>query len=252
LNDEEHDAIASLLGAYALDAVDDDERRLVDEHLDGCDRCRSEVAAHLEVAAALAGTGSAPVGLWDQIVTSIEAGDPPAAVPVPGVGAAAGAAGAVSLAEHRARRRTPRGFAFVAAAAAAVLLVLVVGAGVTIARQDDEIDDIEAALAEAQQDDRMQVAELVTEDGEAAVGAFVSGDRGYLLASDLESLDAGWTYQLWGIRDGQMRSLGLLGDDPSLETFEVQEGVTTLAITREQVPGVEQPTTDPIVAGDLI
>jgi anti-sigma factor RsiW len=243
LNEEQHDAIASLLGAYALDAVDDDERRLVEEHLEGCERCRAEVSDHLEVAAVLAGGGAAPVGLWDQIVSSIEDDAPPTAVPLAG--------GTISLAEHRERRR-PQPFAFVAAAAAAVLLVLVVGAGVTISRQDDEIDEIEAALVEARQDDRLQVAELVTADGEAAAGAFVSGDHGYLLARDLETLEAGWTYQLWGIRDGQARSLGLLGESPSLETFEVQEGVTTLAITQEQVPGADQPTSDPVVAGDLI
>ena len=40
-----HQEIEELLGAYALDAVDDDERDLVEAHLAGCPRCRAEVAA---------------------------------------------------------------------------------------------------------------------------------------------------------------------------------------------------------------
>ena len=61
-----HDELISLLGAYALDAVDDDERRAIDEHLEICAACRAEVAQHLEVAAALGTTAvsAAPDDLW--------------------------------------------------------------------------------------------------------------------------------------------------------------------------------------------
>ena len=49
-----HDPIEELLGANALNAVDDDERAAVDAHLATCPRCRAEVDAHREVASHLA------------------------------------------------------------------------------------------------------------------------------------------------------------------------------------------------------
>ena len=52
-----HDEIQDLLGAYALDAVDDDVRALVEEHIADCARCRAEVQEHREVATLLAHIG---------------------------------------------------------------------------------------------------------------------------------------------------------------------------------------------------
>ncbi|MEA3055576.1 MAG: hypothetical protein QOD30_1008, partial [Actinomycetota bacterium] len=49
-----HDEIQELLGAYALDAVDPDERSDVEDHLRDCARCRAEVAEHRDTAAFLA------------------------------------------------------------------------------------------------------------------------------------------------------------------------------------------------------
>ena len=47
--------IHSLVGAYALDAVDDLERAVFDGHLRGCEPCRDEVAGLREATARLAG-----------------------------------------------------------------------------------------------------------------------------------------------------------------------------------------------------
>src|SRR5487761_2676915 len=67
----EHE-IEELLGAFALDAVDDSEREEVEAHLLVCPRCRAEVAAHREVAALLANGGSvAPEQLWSKIAGEI-------------------------------------------------------------------------------------------------------------------------------------------------------------------------------------
>ncbi|MPY95836.1 MAG: hypothetical protein GEV08_23115, partial [Acidimicrobiia bacterium] len=69
--------IIDLLGAFALDAVDDDERAIVEEHLAVCARCRAEVAEHREVASLLAhGGGPAPEGLWPRIADSLAAPPP--------------------------------------------------------------------------------------------------------------------------------------------------------------------------------
>jgi anti-sigma factor RsiW len=71
--------IEELIGAYALDAVDDDEREVVEQHLAVCARCRAELAEHREVAALLAYDGKpAPSDVWDRIVSSLE--EPPPAL----------------------------------------------------------------------------------------------------------------------------------------------------------------------------
>ena len=62
-----------LLGAYALDAVDDDERRAVEEYLATNPRARAEVEQHREVATMLAFSGTAaPDGLWDRIAGALD------------------------------------------------------------------------------------------------------------------------------------------------------------------------------------
>src|SRR5437899_2768096 len=69
----EHVDIEEMLGAYALDAVDGDEREMVERHLADCPRCREEVAEHREVAAQMAYIGApAPDGLWDRIIANLE------------------------------------------------------------------------------------------------------------------------------------------------------------------------------------
>ncbi len=50
--------IEALLGAYALDAVTDDERREIEAYLATDPRAREEVAQHREVAAAQVGSAT--------------------------------------------------------------------------------------------------------------------------------------------------------------------------------------------------
>ena len=67
------DELEALLGAYALDAVDDDERREVEAYLAVDPRARAEVETHREVATLMAfGGAPAPEGLWDRIADSLE------------------------------------------------------------------------------------------------------------------------------------------------------------------------------------
>ncbi|HXP33677.1 MAG TPA: zf-HC2 domain-containing protein, partial [Acidimicrobiales bacterium] len=73
-----HDDIAQLLGAFALDAVDPDEADAIRAHLAECPRCASEVAEHWEVTGLIANVGvDAPPELWDRIAARIdtESGD---------------------------------------------------------------------------------------------------------------------------------------------------------------------------------
>src|SRR5579862_3782979 len=90
-----HDEFQELLGAYALDAVDDDERRVLEEHLRGCAACREEVAEHREVAAAFTPAGEdVPDHLWGRVAAALHADEP-----------AEGLAPVYPLAARPARRR---------------------------------------------------------------------------------------------------------------------------------------------------
>src|SRR5439155_13786710 len=72
-----HPEVAELLGAYALDAVDGEERELVELHLLDCPRCRAEVAEHRAVASFLASAGGrAPEAVWERIAGSLEEAPP--------------------------------------------------------------------------------------------------------------------------------------------------------------------------------
>ena len=66
-----------LLGAYALDALEPDERRRVEEYIAVNPRAAAEVQQHREVATMLAFTGmSAPDDVWTKIAAEIDAEAP--------------------------------------------------------------------------------------------------------------------------------------------------------------------------------
>lgn len=242
-----HDELRDLLGAYALDAVDPDERDLVREHLAGCARCRAEVQEHQEVATYLAhGGADAPDGLWQRIADSLE--DAP-----PGLRLVPADAAATEAAPRRAAR--PRRAAWVAAAAAAVLVVG--GLGLQVTRQGDQIDELEVALDEplevayaaALADPRSEIIELASADGQVALRGVVATDgTGYLRADPLPVLGADRTYQLWGGAGDQLVSLGVLGGDPHIVQFAA-EPYELFAITEEASPGVVASANPPVVSG---
>ena len=67
-----HLDIQESLGVFALDAVDENERRIIEAHIIVCGECRDEVAEHREVVSKLAATERwAPPGLWDGIATQL-------------------------------------------------------------------------------------------------------------------------------------------------------------------------------------
>ena len=258
-----HDELISLLGAYALDAVDDDERRAIDEHLEICASCRAEVAQHLEVAAALGTTAvsAAPDDLWAAILDHID--DGPAEVPgTPVLPALADprlappTAQVVSLAE----RRRPTAWNAGLAGAAAIIVVLAAGLVQLSGQKRDLEDEIargvpttlapsvadlaSAALA----DPSNRVIDLRSDTGDESAKAVVTpSGQGYLVSSTLDPLPPDRTYQLWNIGDAGAVSLGVLGNDPGASAFHVQGPVSTLAITAERAGGVPAPENVPLV-----
>ncbi|MET0325105.1 MAG: anti-sigma factor [Ilumatobacteraceae bacterium] len=241
---DEREPIDDLLGAYALDAVDDHERRQVEAYLETDPRARAEVEGHREVAAMLAFSGERPPeGLWDRIAGAIEDTAPP-----PGPELAR-----VLPMDQARRRRSLVGTvaAAVAAAAAAVAITLVV-----VDRNEAEPIDagaIEEAFGHAWASPDGRHTELVADAEDFSADAVVlSTGTGYLSASDLPELPDTETYQLWGVYgDDDVISLGVLGNRPGIEPFTAEDDVQTLVITREQAGGVMASTTGAVLVGEL-
>lgn len=263
--------LEELIGAYALDAVDADERAAVERHLTECPRCRTELAGHLEVAALLGNTGSsAPDGVWARIVSSLEepppalrlslapivADEPPAPVPAPEPPAVPPLVPAPARAEVTplsSRRRWVSRSLGVAVAAAVVVIALL---AVEVVRQDRRIDDMRGEIAAASGSAGLQGAMVTamgdpssqkmnlsspTGDPMSAAAVMTEDGTGYFLATSMPALDDGRTYQLWGIMaDGQVVSLGVLGNDPQMAAFQAVGGLTGLAVTEETEGGVPQ------------
>jgi anti-sigma-K factor RskA len=239
--------IEALLGAYALDAVSDDERTEIEAYLATEPRARDEVAQHREVASMMAFTGApAPEGLWDRIVASLEELPPPAEVSLAPV---------TRLAEERARRRRWTRIVAAGAAAAAVAIGLLTAEVVHLNNKVDSAavaDPIELGAQQALKDPKARLAHLASADGHYDVLAAVRPDgTGFLVPHKLPSAAAGHTYQLWGIVNGKPISLGLLGREPSVVSFRADGPVTTLAVTEEDRAGAVAPTHAPVMAGDL-
>jgi hypothetical protein len=237
-----HEEIEELLGAYALHALDPDEADVVERHLEGCPRCRAEVADHREVATLLGHSGgTAPEGLWDRIATQLEEAPPPMRLGLP-----AEASTVVPLAS---RRRSNRLVAAAMGAAAAVVIAVL---GVQVVQQDDRIEDLEAAMEGSSVSDA-EVARLVSDDGAVSVPAvLLPNGTGYLLTEDLPGLSEDRTYQLWGVTDRGVISLGLLGAEPGrVAPFQAGHEVSALAVTEEAAPGVLSSKNPAVVAGEF-
>jgi anti-sigma factor RsiW len=244
-----HQDIVELLGAFALDAVDDDERDVIEAHLAGCPRCRAEVEGHRETAALLAHSGErAPEGVWDRIADALDEAPP--------------ALDLTRLTHRRHARRTIplRVAAATMAVAAAVTLLL----GVALGRNDDGLgrfdkvaDAMEKALVAnaanaALANPQAEQVQLTATDGKASARVVRLPDgTGYLLPANLAPLPAGRFYQLWAVRSDAKISLGVLGGVPEISAFRMNGPVVAYAVTEEAAGGVAQTQNQPVIVGYL-
>jgi anti-sigma-K factor RskA len=251
------DELEEMLGAYALDAVDDDERREIEQYLATNPRARAEVDQFQEVAAKLAFSGSAaPEGVWDRIASAIGGGDASAptvpAVPPPNLVP-------IGKAQSQARSHRRRRGMWMAAggglAAAAVVAIAVLGS--MVAHRNHQLDaarapDVKASAQAALADRDARRATLVSPDGTRSVDVAVQPDGiGYGIVHGLDPLPADRTYQLWGRIDGKVVSLGVLGAAPSTIAFPVAPDVQVLMITEEEAGGVVASQQPPVVQGTV-
>ncbi len=226
--------IHALSGAYAVDAVDDFERAQFERHLAGCEDCRLEVASLREGTALLAELVAqpAPDALRANILSNIEMVRPLPPL-VAGVQARARAN----------RRRLPT---MLAAAAA---LVVIGGVGTTVWHPwEKPSTDISASQLEKAPDVQVLTEELAG-GGVITLTRSQSLNSAYVAMKGMPRLQSNQTYQLWNIHDGVPVSAGLVNGDASKVIVEGDPGTAqAFAITIEPKGGVEQPSTDFIVA----
>lgn len=264
-----HEELA-LAPAYALGALDDDERAAFEAHLATCDACAAEVRAHAEVAALL------PYALVDEAPpASLRARVLAAAVTAPGIVAAhpePSPGRVVTLVPERRDRRPGGARAWPGWLAAAAALLLAAGLGLRLGDERRARQLAEGALAAeratvAQRDaliasvlaPEVRTARL-TSTGQGPDVRLVWNQREgvvVLTAQALAPAPAGRTYQLWGIATGgQPQSLGLFDADSTGHARAVlrvpaDAAMDVAAITVEPAGGSPGPTTTPVLTGRI-
>lgn len=263
--------LESLLGAFALDALDPDEHdrmsRYVEEHPDA----RRALTRFEDVLAALASADAAepPPQLWARVEARLrplhemrpgheprsQAGaptpeDPPSAPVAPAAPVAPSAVESLAEAAGRRRARVVRLRDALLAAAAAVLLVAAAGFAVGRSAGGDGPPSVQELAAAVAADPTHRLAVLEGTAGTAQL--LVDGEgRGYLRGDGLAALDEGQTYQLWSLDGDTPVSLAVLGSRPG--TVAVPSGtVRTVAVSVEPAGGSASPTLPPVAVGEVM
>jgi anti-sigma-K factor RskA len=236
------DEMYELLGAYALDAVEPDERAEIEQLLSVDPRAAAEVREHREVATMLAFSGTrAPEQVWDRIAASLGERAP---APAPGPELAK----VIPMAERRSRK--VRRAVVAAVAVAAALLVGIIGANIA---DRGSKDPLEASVAQARDGRGTLTYSLAPTSGTGRPVEALVDDKGhgYLLGDSLPTIARDRTYQLWGVmNNGKVISLGVLGSGPETAQFTIDGDLAKLAITEEIAGGVAVSTNTPLYVGD--
>lgn len=251
---DQHRQVAELLGVFALDAVDAQERELVEQHLEQCRRCQLEVDQLREVGAAIGSSSEPPPeALWGRIAAELgeRAGDVPAAAETERVGrrVVAGAGARAGVAElpppatrgpdrpdgdgrpvgkpsllRRGTARSRWAVAGIGAAAACAAIAAVFG--VNWSNADGRVSQLQRTLARqgdgaavqaALESPGRRVVELRSTTGTQLAALVVRRNgNGYFLWAQMQALPRDETYQLWAEIADQPISLGLLGSKPGL------------------------------------
>ncbi|MGJ6981672.1 anti-sigma factor [Aestuariimicrobium soli] len=228
-------------GAYAVNALDADERAAFELHLRGCEPCTREVAEFGETLALLAADGAtaAPSTLRASVLAGI-ADEPilPAAEPR-----------AITDRPSPVGRLTRLGWWV---AAAALVAAIALGTGVVSLRHQEHQQQIRAQQAERQRAELLAAPDLRVHRAALTDGSqltyLVSQQRaaGMLVASDLADPRQGRVWQLWTMHDGTPRPAGLVSSGGRVEVWITGlAGAQAIAITDEPAGGSDQPTTTP-------
>lgn len=232
--------IHALVGAYALNAVDDLERAAFDRHVAGCDSCRAELDELREAAGRLADPAWSvpPRRLRVEVLNKVSRTrqlppvTSPAAEPV-----------------RRADRRR-----WLVAAAAAVLLAG--GTGVAVyAVQEQRLGEQRDLATAAEQHEARTRGILASPDLVIRTARMIGGGKvtlAYSYAQDagviMLGADApppnGEVFQMWTLRGEQATSAGVLavGQTTAVQIVEGLPDNDAIGITAEPAGGADQPS----------
>lgn len=245
------DDVHALVGAYAVDALDTEERERFEAHLAQCADCRDEVAS-LQEAAALLGpdTVEPPASVRASVLDGIDA-----IRPLPPISPEAAPTQPDDLAGRRARRRARRSIAqrltrTPLLVAAAVVLLLAIGTALVRPWADEttppDLSAIDRVLAAA---DATSVEKEFPDGSLARVTVSRSEGRAVIQTEDMALAPEGKVYELWlQTPEGAMVPAGLMPDEPDNEVLldgDASEA-KAVGITVEPDGGSELPTTTPI------
>ena len=169
-----------LAAAYALDALDADERRSFEQHYPTCDVCNAEVHEYRETAARLgAATATMPsAGLRDRVMDEIARTRQIAPIVPDRV---------VDLAEHR-RRRTNLSWGSALVGAAAAVVIAFIGAIVVFRGGTADVSDADLVALLAAPD---AAVEPLSGSGDGAISVVWSAERDAVAVIGAELSDPG-------------------------------------------------------------
>jgi anti-sigma factor RsiW len=213
-----------LSAAYALDALDGDEREAYEAHLAGCERCREEVASFRETASALAydvDLPPLPETLEHRIIAAARA-ERPNVVPVPR------------------RWAIPAAALTVASAAAAIVLgIWAVHLSNSLDKQQSNNRSQDAILS------ILSDCKMVPAQGASARVCIAPTRKAVLAVDNLEPAGPGKTYEAWVIAGKRVQPAGLFRGGAGRRYLRLTKSVpirATVAVTREKAGGVSAPT----------
>jgi anti-sigma-K factor RskA len=229
----EDEMLHEQLAAYALDALDDDERVEFEHHLAACERCRADLPGLRNAASALAedvDPVAPPPELRQRVLDEARA-DRPNVVPLK-------------------TRRAAQPLVWVAGVAAAAAVALAVWGGLehrSLDRERSARRAAERALA-VLGDRQATLAALNGGDGTLAVA---SDGRGVLTVAGLPTAPSGKTYEAWVIPNGAAPKRAGLFRGGRTTTVVLGPRVPrggVVAVTLEPSGGVDAPTTKPFIS----
>jgi anti-sigma factor RsiW len=226
--------IHELTAAYALDALDPEERETYEAHLAQCERCREELASLGETATALAFgvTSPAPPERLRSQILAAAAAERENVVPLP--------------------MRRPW-LVRATAAAAGVAACAAIGLGIWASTLSHSLDRARATSASAEMAAQVLAdpnSQKIALKGGSGMLAVDSSGRGVLVVHRLPAAPDGRTYEAWVIPPGGApRKAGLFGSKGSMTMVPLAENVpkgSVVAATVERSGGVDKPTQTPV------
>jgi anti-sigma-K factor RskA len=204
-----------LAAAYALNALDPEDRWTYELHLNTCERCRQEVAELRESAAELAYAGEGPAPpkeLRERIIRAAREERPGAVVPL--------------------RRR--RWLLPATAAVAVAASFAAIGLGL---------------WANSVRNDQVQQRVIPTE---GAAGQLIVSGNDATLVTCLDAPPPNKTYEAWVIEGGTARPAGLFsGGCRTVELSRPVRSGNTFAVTVEDEAGAQTPHTKPFMSANV-